>query len=144
MPQPIKLNPEGQSVYEQLGGDPTFRALVDAFYARVEADPKLRAIFPEESAVFEEGKENQFLFLSQYWGGPARYIQKRGQPRLRMRHMPFPIARADAQLWFNYMVEAMDKVGIPEPIYSEMKAYFQRGAAVMVNRFDEADSDTAT
>lgn len=134
MPEPIKLNPDGQSVYEILGGDETFRALVDAFYTRIEADPELRAIFPADEAIFEEGKENQFLFLSQYWGGPARYIQKRGHPRLRMRHMPFPISQADSDRWFGHMVGAMEEIGIPEPIFGEMKAYFKRGADFMVNR----------
>lgn len=136
MPEPIQLNPSGESVYEKLGGDATFRALVDAFYARIEADPKLRAVFPADAETFEEGKENQYLFLSQYWGGPARYIAKRGHPRLRMRHMPFPITTSDSERWVAYMVEAMEEIGIPEPIFSEMKAYFERGAMFMVNQAD--------
>ena len=72
-----------QTLYELIGGEATFRRLVDIFYAKVEADEVLRAIFPED---LEAGKEYQFLFLMQYWGGPIRYSQKRGHPRLRMRH----------------------------------------------------------
>jgi len=135
MSEPIQLNPEGTSVYEQIGGDETFRALVEAFYRRVEADPLLRAVFPEDPASFEEGKENQYLFLSQYWGGPARYIAKRGHPRLRMRHMPFTITQEARDHWVKHMVAALEEVGIPEPIFSQMKDYFEQGATAMVNQW---------
>ena len=78
---------EAASVYEQVGGDATFRRLVDAFYARVEADPVLRPLFP---ADLEAGKEHQFLFLTQFFGGPARYQERRGPPRPRAPPPPHP------------------------------------------------------
>ena len=131
MSDPIVFNPQGETVYERLGGDPIFRQLVDAFYARIEQDELLREIFPDD---LEDGKEAQFLFLTQYWGGPARYNEQKGHPRLRMRHAPFAITEEGARRWFEHMVAAMDEVGIPEPIYSQMVEYFERGAYFMVNR----------
>ncbi|NDJ51617.1 MAG: globin [Chloroflexi bacterium] len=133
MTEPIELNPAGNSVYEQLGGDPIFQHLVDIFYARVEADPLLRPMFPDD---LEPGKEYQFLFLTQYWGGPARYQVERGHPRLRMRHAPFPIDQEARDAWFNHMVAAIDEVGIPEPVRSQMVDYFARGATFMINQAD--------
>jgi len=53
------------TIYDMVGGEATIRALVDAFYAKVEADEELRAIFPDD---LEPGKKWQFLFLTQYWG----------------------------------------------------------------------------
>jgi hemoglobin len=120
------------SVYEQIGGAETFRRLVNAFYARVEADPVLRAVFP---ADLEPGKEAQFLFLSQYFGGPGTYSEQRGHPRLRMRHNPFPIDQDARDRWLAHMLAAIDEVGIAEPYRTLMRDYFERGSAVMINRF---------
>jgi hemoglobin len=120
-----------QTVYEMIGGEDTFRRLVDEFYARVEQDTVLRPLFPDD---LTPGKEWQFLFLMQYWGGPTRYMEERGHPRLRMRHFPFAITQQARDAWVRCMLEAIDEVGIPEPARTEMRDYFERGATFMVNR----------
>ena len=125
-----------QSVYEFVGGDATFQRLVDTFYATVESDPQLRAIFPDDLA---EGKHWQFLFLTQFFGGPSRYAQERGHPRLRMRHAPFPIDVELRGRWLKHMLDAIDEVGIQEPARSVMRDYFERASAMMVNQFEIAD-----
>jgi hemoglobin len=119
-----------QSLYEQIGGMPTFKRLVDDFYARVEADPLLRPLFPDS---LDEGKHWQMLFLAQYFGGPGDYSAQRGHPRLRMRHGPFRIDATAAAHWLEHMLAAVDAVGIPEPARGEMRQYFERGAPFMVN-----------
>ena len=119
------------SVYEMIGGEATFRRLVDSFYAKVEADEILRAIFPDD---LEAGKEWQFLFLMQYWGGPWRYAEERGHPRLRMRHAPYAINEDLRNRWVQYMLEAIDEIGIEEPARSQMREYFEQGATFMINR----------
>lgn len=120
------------SIYEQIGGEPTFRKLVDTFYSKVEADKPLRAIFPDD---LEPGKEWQYLFLMQYWGGPQNYAAERGHPRLRMRHYPYAITPELANLWLNHMLDAIDEVGIQEPARAIMREYFERGASFLVNRY---------
>ena len=122
-----------QTLYELIGGEATFRRLVDTFYAKVEADDVLRAIFPED---LESGKEYQFLFLMQYWGGPIRYSEERGHPRLRMRHSPYAITEDLRDRWVQYMLEAIDEVGIQEPARSQMREYFEQGATFMINRYE--------
>jgi hemoglobin len=130
------------SIYELAGGEETFARLVDAFYARVEADPLLRSIFPED---LEAGKHWQFLFLIQYFGGPTRYAEERGHPRLRMRHMPFAIGQAARDAWLGHMLAAIDAVGIVEPARSAMREYFERAAAFMVNTVEpHQDSSEGT
>ena len=120
------------TVYELVGGEATFKRLVDSFYAKVEADKILRAIFPED---LETGKRNQQLFLMQYWGGPTTYIEERGHPRLRMRHSPFPITPELRDRWVQHMLAAIDEVGIEEPARSMMREYFEQGATFMINRY---------
>jgi hemoglobin len=123
-----------RTVYDLIGGEETFRRLVDVFYDKVAQDPVLRPLFPED---LEEGKQWQFLFLMQYWGGPTRYTEERGHPRLRMRHMPFRIDAAASSAWLRCMLEAIDEVDIAEPARTEMRAYFERAAPFMVNAYAE-------
>ncbi|MGJ3240497.1 MAG: globin [Anaerolineae bacterium] len=120
------------SVYERIGGDQTIRQLVDIFYAKVEADATLRTIFPED---LEPGKRWQYLFLVQYWGGPQTYAAERGHPRLRMRHSPYPITTDLRDRWVQYMHEAIDEVGIEDPMRTIMREYFERAGSVMINRY---------
>jgi hemoglobin len=119
-----------QNVYEMVGGDPTFEKLVDAFYARIAADPHLRPMFPQDLAP---GKRWQFLFLTQFFGGPPRYALERGHPRLRMRHVPFPIDQRARDLWLGHLLAAIDEAGVAEPARAIMRDYFERGSAVMIN-----------
>jgi hemoglobin len=120
-----------RSLYESIGGDETFRRLVDDFYRRIEADTFLRPLFPPDLGP---GKEGQFLFLTQYFGGPQRYTEQRGRPFLRMRHMPFVIGERERDAWVGHMLAAIDAVGIPEPQRGIMREYFERGATFMINQ----------
>lgn len=125
-----------KTIYELVGGEATFEKLVDIFYARVEADEQLRKIFPDD---LEPGKRWQKLFLIQLFGGPAWYGEERGHPRLRMRHMPFPIDATSSDSWLGHMLVAIDEAGIQEPARSAMREYFERGAAFMVNVYPPSD-----
>ena len=122
---------QAQSLYESIGGDETFQRLVDAFYRRIEADASLRPLFP---ADLVSGKEGQFLFLTQYFGGLQRYTEQRGRPFLRMRHMPFAIGEQERDAWVAHMLAAIDEVRIPEPHRAVMREYFERGATFMINQ----------
>lgn len=131
MLQYTAMNTPNRSIYDSVGGEPTFRRLVDVFYARVEQDPLLRPMFP---ADLEPGKRHQLLFLIQYFGGPGDYNNLRGHPRLRMRHTPFPIGPAARDAWLSHMLAAIDSIGIPEPARSTMRSYFENAASAMMNQ----------
>lgn len=120
------------TLYELVGGEPTFRKLVDIFYDRVEHDEVLRSIFP---ADLETGKRHQYLFLMQFFGGPQTYGEERGHPRMKMRHMPFPIDDKMRMAWLNHMLAAVDEVGIEEPMRGTMRTYFERASEHMINRY---------
>lgn len=122
-----------RSLYEIVGGDRFFRDLVNRFYDAVEQDPDLRPMFPDDLAP---GREWQYLFLAQFFGGPARYIAQRGHPRLRMRHMPFAINKAAQERWLTHMLDALDALNPPEPAYTEMRDYFVRGSQFLINQIE--------
>lgn len=118
------------TLYNLVGGDATFQRLVDIFYTRVEADALLRPMFPDDLGP---GKERQFLFLTQFFGGPARYNERRGRARLRLRHSPFAIDAEARDHWLGHMLHALDEVGIEEPMRGIMRTYLERASAMLIN-----------
>lgn len=122
------------SVYEEVGGAPTFERLVHAFYENVRADEPLRALYPEEDLAAAERRLR--MFLEQYFGGPTTYSQERGHPRLRMRHVPFAVTLDMRDRWMRAMLGAVEAADIPEPQAEQMRDYFLRAAHMLVNTDD--------
>jgi len=129
--EPHPFGPE-HTPYEAIGGEERVRALVDAFYDRVRDDsPLLREMHPPDDS---ESREKLFEFLSGWMGGPQLYIAKRGHPRLRMRHMPFPIDQEAADAWLRCMESAMDDCGVSGPLRQFLTERFRHTANFMRNR----------
>jgi hemoglobin len=126
------------SPYEQIGGAETIRKLVKAFYARVRKDPDLAPIFPGNWA---ETERKQYLFLTQFLGGPHLYNQEFGHPMLRARHMPFPVTQRRAKAWLSCMSHAMDDVGLAGEIRDYIWQTLAQTAHHMINAREE-ESET--
>ena len=122
------------SFYERVGGEPTFRALVDRFYAGVAEDPPLRAMYPEED--LGPAADRLRLFLEQYWGGPHTYSETRGHPRLRMRHAPYAVTPDQRDRWLRHMLAAVDTLALPEQEDAELREYLVRAAQFMINTLE--------
>jgi hemoglobin len=126
-PEPV----EEASFFVAVGGEPTFRRLVNRFYEGVATDPLLRPMYPEQD--LGPAADRLTLFLMQYWGGPNTYSAARGHPRLRMRHAPFEVTPAARDAWLRHMKDAVDSLGLPEPHHSALWEYLERAAHFMVN-----------
>jgi hemoglobin len=123
-----------RSVYELVGGEPTFRLLVRRFYSSVASDPVLRAVYPDQD--LEGAIERLTLFLIQYWGGPDTYSATRGHPRLRLRHQPFAIGRAERDAWLGHMTAAVESLELPAAVRDTLLDYFDTASTAMINRPD--------
>ena len=124
----------GDTLYDRVGGHPTFVALVDAFYAGVAGDPPLRAMYPEED--LGPAADRLRMFLEQYWGGPKTYGEQRGHPRLRIRHAPFAVTPTQRDRWLKHMLAAVDGLALEPDDDAELRDYLVRAAQFMVNSFD--------
>jgi hemoglobin len=120
------------SFYDQVGGEETFTRLVRLFYRRVAADPQLRRVYPSKD--LGPAEEHLRLFLIQYWGGPRTYDERRGHPRLRMRHVRFSIGEGERDAWLRHMRAAMDEVGFDEAHDAQLWDYLVMAAHSLVNR----------
>jgi hemoglobin len=123
----------GSTMYERAGGDAFFEALTRRFYAAVESDPVLRPLYPEDPEEFEQSRVHLMRFLIQYWGGPARYQEERGAPRLRMRHAPFPIGPDERNAWVAHMSDAVKAGGLSPLDETQMLGYLAAAATQMIN-----------
>ena len=123
---------ETASLYARAGGTPFFERLVARFYAGVDGDPLLRAIYPE--ADLAPAQHRLTLFLIQYWGGPTTYNAERGHPRLRMRHAPFVIGPAERDRWLLHMRAAIEELAPPPDVADELERYIAMAAEAMRNR----------
>lgn len=122
---------EQDPLYDRVGGEPFFRALVARFYVGVVTDPHLRPLYPDDDLP---GAEDRLaLFLMQYWGGPTTYSEERGHPRLRMRHAPFVIGEAERAAWMAHMTDAVLASDATPDDQAELLSYFAMAANHMVN-----------
>ena len=118
-------------VYDRIGEE-GFRRLVGAFYAQVPTDPVLGPMYPANDL---EGAEERLRdFLIGRFGGPPRYIEQRGHPRLRMRHAPFAINMAGRNQWVMLMDRALAEAQLPVDVTSLLREFFHNTATFMINR----------
>jgi hemoglobin len=120
--------------YELVGGDAGVRALVDAFYDRMDLEEAFAGIRKLHPASLDGSRDKLYWYLSGWLGGPQHYIERFGHPRLRARHLPFPIAEAERDQWLTCMRMAMQDVGLPEDVAAALMNAFFGTADWMRNR----------
>ncbi len=131
VPEPDVTEPAEVSLYEAAGGMQFFEALVDAFYEGVVTDAVLLPLYaPDDIAG---ARHRLTLFLAQYWGGPTTYMDERGHPKLRMRHMPFHVGPAERDHWLLHMAAAVERVPSSPQIRETLMAYFVPSAEHLRN-----------
>jgi hemoglobin len=117
-------------IYDAIGED-GFARLVRAFYAQVPGDDILGPMYPPDDLAGAEERLRDFLVGR--FGGPPRYIEARGHPRLRARHAPFPIDQRARDRWMQLMTRALDETRLPDPADQILRTFFDAMATFMIN-----------
>ncbi|MCZ6836111.1 MAG: group II truncated hemoglobin [Planctomycetota bacterium] len=150
MPLPINTNPSSPSSgnasddapsfgpdhtpYDTLGGDEAVRRLVDTFYDTLDRDERFASIRALHQRDLTDARQKLYEFLSGWLGGPQLYIEKYGHPRLKGRHMPFPIGDSQRDEWLGAMNLAMDAHHVEGEIRTFLEARFNHVASFMRNQ----------
>ena len=116
----------------QILGEEGFDRLTKAFYDQVPTDDVLGPMYPADQ--IEAARIRLRDFLVGRFGGPQRYIEQRGHPRLRMRHMPFAIDVRARNRWMQLMSKAVVEARIPAAVAGPLLRYFAQTATFMINR----------
>ena len=116
----------------QAVGEDGFERLVAAFYRQVPGDDILGPMYPPHDLVGAEQRLRDFLVGR--FGGPPRYMEQRGHPRLRMRHAPFAIDSRARNRWVELMSRALDEAQFPRDVDLTLRPFFEDVASMMMNR----------
>jgi hemoglobin len=119
----------GESIYDRLGKE-NLSTLIDTFYDKVISDERINHLFTTD---INEVKRKQFMFLSQFFGGPPLYVEEFGHPKMRMRHLPHKITESAAVAWLDNMAQSINQLPIGEEFKAEIYQRFPHLAAHMVN-----------
>jgi hemoglobin len=123
------MDPE--DIYSAIGED-GFARLVSAFYRRVPQDDLLAPMYPDQDREGAEQRLRDFLVFR--FGGPPRYTQERGHPRLRMRHFPFRINQAARDRWMQLMNTALTESALPIQIEQLLRSFFENTSKMMISQ----------
>jgi hemoglobin len=119
------------SIYGIIGEE-GFNRLVAAFYRQVPADDILGRMYPAGELAAAEQRLRDFLIYR--FGGPQRYIEERGHPRLRGRHLPFRIDQAARDRWMQLMDKAFADAALPAEVEQFLRAFFEQMSTFMINQ----------
>ncbi|MBL8177133.1 MAG: globin [Bryobacterales bacterium] len=122
---------EEDKVFEAIGEE-GFARLVAAFYRQIPGDDILGPMYPKEDMAGAEQRLRDFLIFR--FGGPPRYIEERGHPRLRMRHNPFPVDANARDRWVQLMDNAFREAALPREAEEVLRGFFAHVATFLINR----------
>jgi len=119
------------AIYSMIGEDGFIR-LIAAFYRQVPQDDVLGKMYPPEDLAGAEARLRDFLIYR--FGGPQKYIEERGHPMLRARHLPFRIDRAARDNWMRLMNIAFAEAKLPAEVEQHLRAFFEQMSVHMINQ----------
>jgi len=123
------------SNFERIGGAVIIDRLVETFYARMDALPEAQRIRAMHADDLTSTKQVLKRYFTEWMGGPKLYSPEKGHPRLRQRHMHFPIGQEEADAWLVCMRGALEEhvadSAVRNEIYDAMAklAYWMRNQA---------------
>jgi hemoglobin len=122
---------EEQGLYAAVGAE-GFERLIAAFYRQIPADDVLGPMYGKGDFAGAEKRLCDFLMFR--FGGPRRYVEERGHPRLRMRHAGFDITPAARDRWMQLMKNALAETEMPVEAKQILREYLESAATAMINR----------
>ena len=125
-----------QAPYDLIGGDDGVRRLVDRFYDLMDNAPEAATIRALHAASLKASRDKLHLYLSYWTGGPPTYIEERGHPRLRARHLPFAISTRERDEWLWCMDRALNEHEMPDPLREQLRERLHALADHMRNQPD--------
>ncbi len=128
------ISMDDQEIYGIIGEE-GFTRLVAAFYAQIPHDEILGPMYPAHDLAGAEQRLRDFLVVR--FGGPPRYLEQRGHPRLRMRHAPFTIDQSARDRWAAMMERALDRAAFPPEVDAMLREFLLNTATFLMNRAPE-------
>jgi len=113
-------------------GEEGFTRLTAAFYRQIHHDDILGPMYPQHDLEAAEQRLRDYLIYR--FGGPPKYVEERGHPRLRARHFPFAITQAARDRWLQLMDAALRQANFPLEAEKHLREFFEGMSTFMINR----------
>jgi hemoglobin len=114
------VSEEIPTLYDWAGGSAAFERLTEVFYGKVAADEVVGPLFAD---MDRDHPRFVAMWLSEVFGGPARYTEKRGgYHHMLTQHLGKSISEAQRRRWINLIIDAADEVELP--VDPEFRAAF--------------------
>ena len=126
------MEPLAEDEVYALIGEEGFTKLVSAFYRQIPNDDILGPMYKHQDLDGAEQRLREFLIFR--FGGPLRYLENRGHPRLRMRHAPFPVDTAARDRWVEMMDRALAEAQLDPRAVAVLQPFFHHVATFLINR----------
>ena len=123
-----------KTTYELIGGAEKLRELVDRFYDLMDLEEGYQGIRVMHPADLSTSREKLYMFLSGWMGGPDLFVQQYGHPRLKARHLPFPIGLSERDQWLQCMRQALKETGVNGLLFQRLMQSFFTTADWMRNQ----------
>ena len=123
-----------QTPFDQIGGAERVKAVVEAFYDVMDADPayaRLRAIHAPDLAPMRASLAG---FLTGWLGGPRDWFAERPGVCMMSLHRSMPIDAELSRQWTDAMGRALDQVGVEPEMAQALREVFARMSANMTTR----------
>jgi len=120
--------------FDIIGGEERVKALTERFYDLMDLEPAYAALRAVHGSDLANARQRLFWFLCGWLGGPQHYIERFGHPRLRMRHMPFPIGILERDQWLACMDQAMAETELDPALRERLRQSFFQTADWMRNK----------
>lgn len=119
--------------YDHLG-EQGVRDLANTFYDVMETDPNAKELYDIHPKPLDKIREKFFMYLSGWTGGPDLYVAEHGHPRLRARHLSFPVDQIMRDQWMYCMDKALNQCVENPMVKQHLRNAFAQLATHMINK----------
>jgi hemoglobin len=127
------------AIYAAMGRDHVYRMVAD-LYREIAASP-IRSMFPSNPVA---ASRKSAAFFVQLLGEPPEYSELRGPPRMRARHLAFPITRSARDAWLSCFERVLDHAiedyAFPAEHLEGFREFLRQFSLWMVNTAEANDS----
>jgi hemoglobin len=122
--------------YQLIGGEEATRRLANRFYDIMATAPEAAELYAIHPLPLDVIRQKFYEFLSGWLGGPALFEQQYGHPRLRARHLPFPVSPTLRDQWMFCMNAALAEVVTDKMLRAGLAEALGQLASHMINKAD--------
>ena len=116
----MAMSDQAPTMFDLIGGVVVIDRLVEAFYARMGTLAEAKTIRAMHADDLGPTKHVLKRYLTEWMGGPKLYSPEKGHPRLRQRHMGFPIGEAERDAWLACMSGALTETVADQSVRQEI------------------------